>query len=368
VSEKFRFPFIRPSLPAPERWVPYLDESYGQRRFANGGPLATRLESELEALAGCGREAVAVASGTAGLVAALLALDVRGRVALPSFTFPATAQAVRLAGCEPLFCEVSRETWELDPAAVAAALADGAAAVLHVRAFGLCRDLDPLDRLCRDARVPLVVDSAAALGGRDERARPVGAAGAAEVFSLHATKSLGIGEGGVVFAEPELAARIRRTINFGLTDDGDVAGVGLNGKLSEFAAAVGLAVVEDAPAAIGARASAAAAWSGILGARGPARPGRPAWQTFPLLVPAQVDGDAFAESLARRGLQARRYYRPALHRTTAFAADVELPLTDELARRMVCLPIYVDQTGLETREMAQIVLDELSAVGLPVAA
>src|SRR5262249_26461163 len=158
------------------------------------------------------------------------------------------------------------------------------------------------------------------------------------------------------------------TINFGLTDDGDVAGIGLNGKLSEFAAAVGLAVVEDAPAAIEARASAAAAWTSVLGDRGPARPGHPAWQTFPLLGPAHVDGDAFAASLAGRGLQARRYYRPALHRTTAFAADVELPLTDELARRMVCLPIYVDQTDLETMEMTQMVLDELGAVGLPAAA
>src|SRR5262249_14034613 len=177
-----------------------------------GGPLATRLERELEALAGCGREAVAVASGTAGLVAALLALGVRGRVVLPSFTFPATPHAVRPARFPPLFLDVSRGTWELDADAVAAAIADGAAAVLHVRAFGLCRDLDPLDRLCRDACVPLVVDSAAALGGRDERARAVGAAGAAEVFSLHATKSLGIGEGGVVFAQPGLAARIRRTM------------------------------------------------------------------------------------------------------------------------------------------------------------
>lgn len=367
----YRFPFIRPSLPAPERWVPYLEAAYDERRFANGGPAATRLERELEAFAGCGREAVVVSSGTAGLVAALLAAGVRGRVVLPSFTFAATAHAVRLAGCEPIFCDASLDTWELEPAAVAAALQAGASAVLHVRPFGLCRDLDDLEAVCDDAGVPLLVDSAAALGGRDELGHPVGAAGAAEIFSLHATKSVGIGEGGVVLASPELAARIRRAINFSFDADGDVVGVGLNGKLSEVAAAVGLAVLEDAPAAIEHRRAAAAAWTCALEGqpgRTPARPGEPAWQTFPYLLPAGVDADAFTARLGARGLQVRRYYSPALHRTTAFAADTLLPATDELARRMVCLPIYPDQTGAETRELVALVLAELSALALPVAA
>jgi len=139
-ADAFRYPFIRPVVPAPELWLPFLEPAYAERRFANGGPAATRLEQELTAAYGRGREAVVVSSGTAGLVAALLALDVTGRVVLPSFTFAATAYAVALAGCEPVFCEVSRDTWELDPAALALALEGDVAAVLHVRPFGLCRN------------------------------------------------------------------------------------------------------------------------------------------------------------------------------------------------------------------------------------
>jgi dTDP-4-amino-4,6-dideoxygalactose transaminase len=347
-----RYPFIRPELPEPERWLPYLQPAYDQRRFANGGPAATLLERRIAADYGAGREAVLVSSGTAGLLGALLALELRGsRVALPSFTFAASAHAVRLAGCEPVFCEVSPLTWELEPDALARLDVD---AVLHVRPFGLHRDLGAIEDVCAEKRIPLVVDSAAALGSA------AGDAGTAEVFSLHATKSLGVGEGGVVLADAPLAARIRRAINFGFDERGSVAGDGLNGKMSELPAAVGLAVLDRAPAALAARRNAAAIWADAVGALH--EPGNPAWQTFPLLLDEGRDADAFVRALGRRGLQARRYYSPALHRTPAFASAVHLPVTDALAARMVCLPIYEDATGDDTRAMARLVLDELAGV------
>ena len=109
------YPFIRPTIPPPEAWLDVLAAAYEERRYSNFGPVGSRLEQELEQkYLSPDRSAVLVSSGTAGLIAVLLALDVRGAVAMPSFTFPATASAVALAGCRRLFVDVSSETWELD--------------------------------------------------------------------------------------------------------------------------------------------------------------------------------------------------------------------------------------------------------------
>jgi dTDP-4-amino-4,6-dideoxygalactose transaminase len=188
-------PFIRPTIPPPDAWLPYLQEAYQQRRFANFGPLATRLEHALTDKYGNGqREAVLVASGTAGLTAALLALNVRGKVVMPAFTFPATAHAALCAGCQPLLCDVSPQTWELDPGALSRLLQrETVGAVIHVRAFGFCRDLNEIEDVVRPFGVPLLVDAAAALGGQTAQGAYVGCQGDLEVFSLHATKVFEIG-------------------------------------------------------------------------------------------------------------------------------------------------------------------------------
>jgi dTDP-4-amino-4,6-dideoxygalactose transaminase len=359
---------MRPTLPAPERWLPYLQPAYDEHWFANGGPAAKLLERRLtETNGSASREAVAVASGTAGLVATLIALGARGPVVLPSFTFAATAHAVVLAGCEPVFCEVDPLTWELDPEHLRHTVrAVDAAAVVHVRAFGLCRDLTEIEDAC--AGVPLVVDSAAALRGRDERGRAAGGAGVAEVFSLHATKTVGIGEGGVVVAESSLVPAIRSAINFGFDGDGIPAGRGLNGKLAEPSAAIALAALDEADERIERRRSLAAAWAESVPLCRVFRAGDPAWPTQPLLLPGGWSGDEFVDLLAQSGVQARRYYRPALHRTPAFRTAAHLPVTDSLAHRMVCVPVYDDAEPHEVEELTAIVAGALRAAELPVAA
>ena len=148
------YPFIRPTIPPPEAWLDLLAPAYEERRYSNFGPVATRLERELEQkYASPQHSVVLVSSGTAGLTAALLALDVGGAVAMPSFTFPATANAVMLARCTPLFIDVSPETWELDIAQLEQMLQrQRVGAILHVRTLGLCHPLDDLERLAVHGR------------------------------------------------------------------------------------------------------------------------------------------------------------------------------------------------------------------------
>lgn len=348
------YPFIRPTMPAPEEWLGLLAEAYTERRYSNFGPLATRLEHQLaQRYASPGRSVVLVSSATAGLTATLLALEVRGAVAMPSFTFPATASAVVLAGCEPLFLDVSSDTWELELGQLRDALErERVGAILHVRTLGLCHDLNRLERLAQAFGVPLICDAAASLGGRDGCGRWVGCAGDAEVFSLHATKVFGVGEGGAVFLADHLAERLRRTINFGLAD-GVPQTLGFNGKLSEVHAAIGLAVLRSIDVAVAHRAHVAERYreelSAALDVVHPPDGGLPPWQTYPVALPG--DAETAVGRLLEAGVGVRRYYTPPLHRTPPFAADVALPVTDDLAARMLCLPVYSDMESHEQEEI-----------------
>ena len=115
-----RLRFVRPSVPSSEKWVPFLGPAYAAGRFSNHGPVVKEFERELREWCGVPeRDVAVVSSATSGLVATLIALGVQGPVAMPAFTFPATAHAVRLAGCTPTFCDVDPDTWELDPRAAA---------------------------------------------------------------------------------------------------------------------------------------------------------------------------------------------------------------------------------------------------------
>lgn len=351
--------FIEPRLPPPQAWVQYLDESYRQKTFANRGPAVRLLEKRLtERFLPPGRVAVTAANGTLALVAALHALKVQGLVCIPSFTFPATAHAVRLAGCIPLLCDVDPVSWEITPQTLAPAMAKGPSAIIHVRPFGLCRDLGPLNAWARAQKLPLIIDAASALGGRLPDGRAVGGDGDCEVFSMHATKPLGCGEGGVIAARADLVARIHEVVNFSLTENRDVVGPGGNSKMSDFQAAVGLGVLDGADAALAHRQQRLGQYGQLLasfsGIRGPTRPGSFPGQAMPILVPESTNNFQ-AEALAQTfGIETRRYYFPSLDTTKYFAQYALLGssvVSRHLASQLLCLPCHL---GVQDYDMSRI--------------
>ena len=351
------FSFVRPWIPPVSEWMPYLEATYQARFFSNLGPAARQLEQQLTEKYGLGeREAVLVSSCSAGLLASLLALGRRGRVLLPSFTFPATAHAICLAGCEPVFCDVSAATWELDPECVRAELKkNGAIAVLHVRTYGFCRDLHVTEDVCREFDVPLLVDAAASLGGWITANTPPGHAGEMEVFSMHATKVFNVGEGGVIFAPPEWAKKIRPIINHGITQEQTIA-PGINGKMSEFHAAIGLSVLPHIDTMIAHRAEMGQLYRELMQSRGlgfiehPASPGDMPWQLYAIRLPRDFDTLKIQRRLRARFMETRRYYS-ALHCSPFFGNGANLPVTCELANSVLCLPLYSDIQPEEVSEM-----------------
>lgn len=360
--------FIRPTIPPVSDWAKYLDASYKEGRFSNFGPVHNLFEQKLtEKYCQPGREAVLVSSATTGLTAALLGFGIKGKVVIPSFTYAATAQAVLQADCLPVFCDIDANTWEISEVSLSEILQrENISAIMPVRSFGFARNFSWLEQIGRERQIPIILDSAAALGGRLSTDIPVGNQGDAEIFSLHITKVFGVGEGGVIFSPPEIAKRIRKVIAFGLSEN-DILYRGFNGKMSELVAAVGMAILQKIDEYIKNRQVYAAIYKAKLEPlekRGyiklPHEPGNFPYQCFPLIVDRKRNSrDSNVEFLikksAEKNLDLRRYYFPPIHGTKIFSkycGDFSgvLKQTEEIAENMLCLPVYsIMETGLVER-------------------
>lgn len=357
-------PFQRPSLPDAAQIERYLDLSREARWFSNGGPCWRLLRDRLADRVGA--YCVPVASGTAGLMAASAALGVVAPGAgaacalMPSFTFLATAQAAIWAGLQPRLLDIDPAHWHMDAYCLERALRESRgdlSLVVAVSAFGTPPPSDTRlrwERACRRAEVPLIVDSAAAFGAVADDGVPIGAQGDVEVVSFHATKPFAVGEGGAVFTRDKaLHEKIELAVNFGLRSDRTVGvTAGLNAKMSELHAAVGLAVLDEYDSILEHRRSAAAqirqsasdaiAWQ--------AGCEYSTWQFVPVAFP-DAESRKDAEKLCQGRVEVRTYYQP-IHSIESFrglsASDGELGHTTELHDRVLCLPMANDLSEDET--------------------
>lgn len=360
----------RPRLPGAAALLPYLQEIDVNAWYSNFGPLLQRFEARLAAHYGIEPVClVGVANCTLGLTLALQSCEPApgGLCALPSWTFAATAAAVRQAGLVPWFLDVDPRSWQLTPAAVEAALPSAPgplAAVLPVAPFGAAVAPATWHAFRESHGLPVVLDAAAAFD-------TLTAANALAVVSLHATKPLGIGEGGFVLcATAAQAEQIRRRSNFGFDRHHAAIWPGGNAKLSEYAAAVGLAALDAWPEVresfVGAaeryRRALAAAPAGYQVSPPFAAPGVGSCCNIVLDRPQAI---AVVEGLQARGIEARRWWGAGCHVQPAYAdcPRQPLPVTEDLARRVVALPYHAEMTEAGIAEITaalNIVVAELA--------
>jgi dTDP-4-amino-4,6-dideoxygalactose transaminase len=362
----FRFPLIRPAVPEPEKWLPLLQRSYEYRWFSNFGPVAGQLEAELaEQFGEPGDEFVLTSSATAGLAACLIAQDITGPVLAPAFTFAATVSAIRMAGAVPVLVDVDPATWACDAEKLELALRKtGARAAILVAPFGITQDFTRHVAHCAAQGSAVIVDNAAGLGGGPRQRRQT-RGDACEVYSLHATKPLAVGEGGAIQTDQARAPGLRSAINFGLPwQAGAPPKWGINGKMPEVSAAIGLAALASYRDALSVRRAQAGRYVELLDRFDriamPRETADAPWQSFPCSLPDAAAADGFQEATARRGLQIGRYYRPSLADWGDTATLDGCPHARDLAQRMVCLPVYPTVGGGEIEEIHEIVRASLT--------
>ena len=353
-------PFLRPDLVPMEAWEGHVRTIDASHLYSNFGPLNTLLERRILDGAFRGTGAITtVSNATLGLMLAISAVKRPGAryAVMPSFTFAATPLATQWCGLEPYFLDVREGDWCLDPAQLAQALAtlgDQVAVVIPYPTFGTCLDLEPYADLHRRG-VPVVVDAAPCFGTEGPRgALGLGFPGMV-VFSCHATKAFAMGEAGLVYSgDAQALARVRQATNFGFGPDRHAMLMGLNAKLSEYTAALGLATLDAFEAKKALRRQIHKWYMEILDQEGllqagwvpQAAQGRIASQFMPLLCPPGVSNRDVVAHLAAQEIEARTYFSPACHEQAQFQAAPrhDLSFTEDLSRRILSLPLW-EQLG-----------------------
>ncbi len=331
------------------------------------GRHVAEFEAAVAAVVGV-EHAVAVSNGTAALHLALLALGVgRGdAVAVPTYSWPATANVVEAVGARCVFVDIEASSWAMAPEALAA-VTDSLAAVLPVHPFGTMADLPALAAAAPG--VPMIEDAACALGAvRD--GRTAGSVGSMGCFSFHPRKAVTTGEGGMVTtSSAEHAEALRRWRNHGIdvtAVPGDFVLPGLNYRLTDMQGALGVTQMSKLARVIDARRAAAAVYADLLAGtllRAPvAIPGSdPVHQSYVALLPEGVDRAALIAATTAKGVQTQigtvsipftRYYR---HKYAVRPGD--FPVTEALVDRALSLPLYPGITAVDQRTVVATVLE-----------
>ena len=331
------------------------------------GPMLDRFEADFARRIGC-TEAVAVSSGTTALHLAVRLLDwgPGDRVVTSPLSFVASSNCLLFEGAEPLFCDVDPVTLCIDPEAAAAAAADeGVAGLLPIHIFGLAAAIEEIEEIGSARGLPVLEDAAQALGAVSADGRQVGSRGNPAAFAFYANKQMTTGEGGVLALGDAGQAEIARSErNQGRAPDMHVMAhdrLGFNYRLSDVAAAIGIAQLERLDDMLAARARLAASYTERLAAIGGVDPAegelgelllptadrgdaRRSWFVYVVRVPEGTDRDGVIEHLAADGIDARPYI-PCIHTQPLYRERFgyrggEFPVAEDFSNRAVALPFY----------------------------
>lgn len=359
-----------PDLPAPDDVTALTEEIHSNRWYTNFGPINGRFEDQMaNFLAETGSPAMQVgtfSSATTGLELVLRAMDAPAgsKVLIPALTFPATALAVMNAGHEPLLADVDMEAWDLTAqTALEVHAKTPLAAVIPVAAFGRPIETGQWVDFQQKTGVPVLLDAAAALGQQSVPQE------LSAVFSLHATKPFGVGEGGlVVTGDGELLQKAKSLSNFGFLGAGGVVkAIGTNAKFGEYYAAVGLAQLERWSEVRDRRQQVLAMYMDRLGSldnqivlqQG-------VGDHIPAVFPIFVEGKAEAihKALADAGVQTRFWYLPLLNNHPALAhlsivGQGALKNSERLATGLVGLPFHAFLSESDIETVCNIVSDAI---------
>ena len=319
------------------------------------GPEVAALEEEVAAHTGA-RFAIGVSSGTDALLVSLMALGVGpgDEVITTAYSFFASAGVIARLGARPVFVDIDPDTFNMDPAAVAAHMTERTRAVMPVHLFGRCMDLDPILELAGQAGVAVVEDAAQSFGATDARGRAAGAIGAAGCFSFYPSKNLGaFGDGGmVVTSDEELAARIRMLRVHGEAPKYHHRLVGGNFRLDSLQAAVLRVKLKHVGEWTEARRRAAGRYRELLAEAASAErlvlPGDCPGHVYNQFVVRSPERDRLRAFLADRGVGTEVYYPLPLHLQDCFESlsyrRGDFPNAEAAARSSLALPIYPELT------------------------
>ena len=339
-----------PFLPPIEEYVEYLKGIWERNWLTNQGPLTKELEQKLQAYHQLAMPVHLVANGSLGLQIALKALGVKGEVITTPFSYVATTACPLWDGCTVKFTDIEPDTLTIDPKAVEAAITSKTEAILATHVFGNPCDCEALEAVAQKHGLALIFDAAHAFGVI-YKGKSILDYGDASMVSLHATKLFHTVEGGFIVAkDPAVSEKMEWMRRFGHKGTEAFHGVGLNAKLSEFHAAMGLCNFRHIDCILDRRRAISEAYDSRLQAmlsnsdvpvayRYRQRASKN-YSYYPVLFPSeQLLLDA-VERLNANDIYPRRYFFPTLNTVSSIIEEAaECPVSEDISRRILCLPL-----------------------------
>lgn len=358
----------RPNIGDRERLLERINDILDRKWLTNDGPYVQEFERRVADFVGV-KHCIAMCNATVALEIAIRALEMKGEVIVPSFTFIATAHALQWQEITPVFCDIDPHIHNLDPIKVEEMITPRTTGIIGVHLWGRACDVAALSEIAARRGLKLLLDSAHAFGC-SYKGRMIGGFGHAEVFSFHATKFLNSLEGGaVVTNDDQLARKMRLMKNFGFTyyDRSDY--IGTNGKMNEVSAAMGLTNLEAVDDFIAVNYRNYQQYrqelAGLEGIYLIAYDGEEKcnYQYVVLEIDERKTGvtrDQLMEVLQAENVLARRYFYPGCHRMEPYRssfphAGLVLPETEKLTNRVLCLPTGTSVSEGQIRDICQII-------------
>ena len=357
----------RPNIPDIDNFLNKSRKILNSKRLSNNGPMVRELEIRLAEYLGV-KHVITVCNATIGLMVVIKALGLKGEVILPSFTFIASAHVLEWEGIKPVFCDIDPNTHNIDAKKVESLITDKTSAIMGVHIWGRPCPHDELLTIARKHNLKLFYDAAHAFG-TTYKMQPIASLEDISVLSFHATKSFNTFEGGaIVTNDDKLAKKAELMCRYSFEGEDNVTGLGINAKMTEIHAAMGLCNLDEFPDVLKHNKEVyehcKEQLSGIKGISIIDYPEneRHNYHYIITLVDEEIFGhsrDAIHQHLKNNGIFARRYFYPGCHRSKPYSdiyKGIHLPSTDDLCNMVLALP---GGSGIDNRGQVSNIINTL---------
>lgn len=349
----------QPSLAPLSECTEYLEKVWASGVLTHNGPLVRQLEADLRAKLNL-RHCTIVLNGTIALQMAIKALDLKGEIITTPFTWVATVSAIKWEGCEPVFCDINPDTLNIDEEKIEALITDRTVAIMPVHVFGTACNIEKIEQIAKKYNLKVIYDAAHAVG-TTYKGKSILEYGDISATSLHATKLFNTGEGGACITNSEeLDKRLQRIRFFGHNDAKDIVEDGFNGKMTEIHAALGLAnlkyfdeVLEDRKMKYSRYKDLLKGLAGIRFQK--IKEDETNYSYFPVTFESEERLLSVEKALNKNNIFPRRYFYPSVNTYIKIVNYQPTPVSEDISKRILCLPLYYSLSFDEINIIAQIV-------------
>ncbi len=349
----------KPYLPLRRIFEKYVDQIYSSNWLTNFGPLEQQLTEKLKEFLQVDN-LLLVSNGTLALQVLYRALNLKGEVITSPFSFVATTSSLVWENLVPKFVDINPMSLNLDISLLESSISSNVSGILPVHVFGRACDVWELQEIANKHKLKLIYDSAHAFNVKTSENKNILSYGDASILSFHATKLFHTIEGGAIISKDnEVIKECKKLINFGITAPDVIQGLGTNSKMNEFSAAMGLAVLEHIDEIMSERQIVYEYYTQLINPELLLKPITYAsnnFSYFPLILKDENTVLNISKKLLANGIQTRRYFYPSLN-TLNYVKYQPCPVSENIASRILCLPMYVGLNKIDQLKIANIIND-----------